>query len=385
MTTKPRKSSAEGRENLRFVPMGARGGSELERGEIVVAGVRRTYWLARAPRRSGQAAPPLLIALHGSGMDGRGMAWFTGLAKRGPAAGITTVFPDGWKGAWHPARPPAGQPELDDARFLAELATQLEGLGAARSWPVFLAGISQGARYAEHVARNGLLPVTGLFLVAGTALEWSRRLVPVPQLRAGMILVMGTRDPTSPYTGGRLTRRGVSGKILKRRAVRHGELPGEDIVAGAEDVVADWAAGNGISLGGITVTGAIARPSVEELPMAPGDLPVTRTTWTRPGCHPATLYRIDGGGHGWPGGPQFMPARVIGPVAKHLDATGLLLDMAERETAMAVGRHALEPSERSPDPGLISLRMETAARPGCPPWPPAARPGGAGQTAGWQG
>ena len=119
--------------------------------------------------------------------------------------------------------------------------------------------------------------------------------------------------------------------------------------------------------------------------MAPGDLPVTRKTWARPGCHPATLYRIDGGGHGWPGGPQFMPARVIGPVAKHLDATGLLLDMAERETAMAVGRHALEPSERSPDPGLISLRMEPAARPGCPPWPPAARPGGAGQTAGWQG
>ena len=82
------------------------------------------------------------------------MAGFTGLAKRGPAAGITTVFPDGWKGAWHPARPPSGEPDLDDARFLAELATHLEGLGAARSWPVFLAGISQGARYAEHVART---------------------------------------------------------------------------------------------------------------------------------------------------------------------------------------------------------------------------------------
>ena len=90
--------------------MGARGGSELERGEIEVAGVRRSYWLARAPRRHGQAPPPLLIALHGSGMDGRGMAWFTGLARRGPAAGITTVFPDGWKGAWHPARPPAASP-----------------------------------------------------------------------------------------------------------------------------------------------------------------------------------------------------------------------------------------------------------------------------------
>jgi hypothetical protein len=32
-----------------------------------------------------------------------------------------------------------------------------------------------------------------------------------------------------------------------------------------------------------------------------------------------------------------MPARVIGPITKHLDATGLLLDMAERETAIALG------------------------------------------------
>ena len=90
--------------------MEARGGGELDRGEIEVAGVRRSYWLARATRRDGQSTPPLLIALHGPGMDGRAMASFTGLAGRGPAAGITTVFPDGWKGAWHPVRaPPAGR------------------------------------------------------------------------------------------------------------------------------------------------------------------------------------------------------------------------------------------------------------------------------------
>jgi polyhydroxybutyrate depolymerase len=108
-------------------------------------------------------------------------------------------------------------------------------------------------------------------------------------------------------------------------------------VAGAEDVVADWAAVNGIT----------ASPVIEELPTAPGDLPVTRKSLTRPGCHPVTLFRIDGGGHGWPGGPQFLPARVIGPIAKHLDATGLLLDMAGRVTATAAGRLALNPGEIS--------------------------------------
>ena len=175
----------------------------------------------------------------------------------------------------------------------------------------------------------------------------------MPQLRASMVLVMGTGDPTSPYGGGQLTRRGLSGRILKRRAARHGERPGEDVVAGAEAVVADWATangipgsgvggsgvgGSGIASKGITGTGSISRPSIEELPTAPGDLGVTRTVWARPGCHPATLYRIDGGGHGWPGGPHPRPARALGPVARHLDATGLLLDMAGRETALALGR-----------------------------------------------
>jgi polyhydroxybutyrate depolymerase len=331
--------------------MEARGGSELVREVIGVAGVQRSYWVARAPRLPGQAAPSLLIALHGPGMDGRAMAGFTGLARRGPEAGITTVFPDGWKGAWHPGRPPAAEPDLDDARFLTELAGHLEAVGASRSWPVFLAGISQGARYAEHVARNGLLPVTGLFLVAGTAVETSRRQMPVPQLRASMILVMGTGDKTAPYGGGQLVRAGISGRIRRRRAARHGELPGEDIVSGAEAVVADWVAANGINGDsgfqgpGLAVTGSRAGPAIEELPAAPGDLPVTRKSWTRPGCRPVTLYRIDGGGHGWPGGPQFRASRVTGPVTRHLDATGLLLDMAERETATALGYQAVDRGE----------------------------------------
>jgi poly(3-hydroxybutyrate) depolymerase len=53
------------------------------------------------------------------------------------------------------------------------------------------------------------------------------------------------------------------------------------------------------------------------------------------------LYRVDGGGHGWPGGPQFLPARLTGPVARSLDATGILLGMARNENAEAAGWHTL--------------------------------------------
>jgi len=63
------------------------------------------------------------------------------------------------------------------------------------------------------------------------------------------------------------------------------------------------------------------------LPGQDGDPPVVRLTWPAPGCSPVVLYRIEGGGHGWPGGPQYLPARVIGRIPRHLGATKILLDM----------------------------------------------------------
>jgi polyhydroxybutyrate depolymerase len=57
----------------------------------------------------------------------------------------------------------------------------------------------------------------------------------------------------------------------------------------------------------------------------PGDLPVTRLSWRAAGRPPVVLYRVEGGGHTWPGGGQYLPARIIGPVARTLDATGLML------------------------------------------------------------
>lgn len=38
-------------------------------------------------------------------------------------------------------------------------------------------------------------------------------------------------------------------------------------------------------------------------------------------------WRGFGAGTGWPGGPQYLPARVVGPIPRHLEATGILLEM----------------------------------------------------------
>jgi polyhydroxybutyrate depolymerase len=288
----------------------------LERLALDVGGVRRTYWLARAPGSSESA--PLLIVLHGSGTSGRDVATtFTGLATRAPAAGVTAVFPDGWRGVWHVTGAPADRPDLDDAAFLRALTAELQRTAPSR--PVFLAGISNGAGFAEHVARHGLLPLAGLFLVSGTIREASRRAAPVPAQRTAVTLVAGTADPMAPYQGGPLHARGVAGWMLRRRAARHGDLPSQRRVVPVETVATDWAAGNGIT----------GEPAVTHLPGPDSDPPTVRLTWSAPGRPPVVLYRIEGGGHGWPGGPQYLSARVIGRVPRQLDASEILLDMVK--------------------------------------------------------
>jgi polyhydroxybutyrate depolymerase len=281
-----------------------RGDEGLEYGTLDVAGVRRGYWLARGP---GGLSGTLLVVLHGSGASGKRVATVvSGLATRGPAAGVTTVFPDGWRELWHIARPPKGKPDLDDAAFLEALVRHLPGT------TVFLAGSSNGGGFAEHVARHGLLPLAGLFVVAGAIREFSRQAQPVPRQRTAVTIMAGTGDRAVGYDGGPLRPPGVGGWMLRRRAAWHGDPRSERRTVPVETVARDWAAGNGIS----------GEPVCERLAPAPGDPPVTRLTWSAPGCPPVVLYRIEGGGHGWPGGPQ-----AIGPIPRHLDATGILLDM----------------------------------------------------------
>jgi polyhydroxybutyrate depolymerase len=273
----------------------------------VVDGIERTYWLAAPAPRGAQ----LLVVLHGTGIDGRVMATWTGLAERGPEAGFTTVFPDAVSEVWDDAG--RGRTDgVDDARFVRALVDCL----AAPRGAVVLEGLSNGAFFAERLARHGLVDCAGIALVVGTAREVSRRMAPRPRSAVPTLLIEGTADPLVPYSGGRAT--GPMGWMARRRVRRLLIEPGAREVVAAEVVAADWAAANG----------GPTEPSSEPMPGAPGALPVERLRWAAPGRPAVELYRIIGGGHGWPGGPQYVPARLIGRIDGRLDATGIVLDFA---------------------------------------------------------
>lgn len=83
----------------------------LTRRDVRVGSTSRIYWIADgAP-----AAAPLLVVLRGSGVSPAVMAFWTGLATRGPAAGLATVFPEGWRQAWDDV----GLERVDGAQTMA--------------------------------------------------------------------------------------------------------------------------------------------------------------------------------------------------------------------------------------------------------------------------
>lgn len=276
-----------------------------------VDGCTRTGLLARAADPSA----PLLVVLHGAGGTGAGMAALTRLHRRGPAVGVSVAFPDGVGRVWNDHR---GAPRLrrredvDDVAFLQQLVEQLAGPDADPRRVAF-AGISNGALMSEHLARHALVPVGTIALVAGAATVRSRSEVPVPRRPCSVLLFAGTADPLVPFAGGPI---GFSRLVGGRRSDAVGDLEPapRGVAVAVESVAADWVVADGL--------GGVAPASV---PVAGAGLPVTHVRWSAPGHRSVDLWRIDGGGHTWPGGTQYLPSRLVGPVAPGLDASGAIL------------------------------------------------------------
>ncbi len=284
---------------------------QLERRSLKVGGHERTYWLAPRPDSGGPA--PLLVVLHGLGIPVAAMAEWSGLATRGPAAGFATVFPEGVEEMWDDTG--RGRRDgVDDGAFAQALVGRLTGEGIADPQAVFLVGLSNGGFFAERLARAGILEPRGIVLVVSTTRVGTREDTPHPKAATALLCFAGTADRLVLYAGGRAT--GPLGWFARRRVRPRLLDPSGREVVGAETLAREWA----------SVNGAPQEPETEDVPGT--ELPVRRMSWTAPGQPPVVLYRIEGGAHGWPGGPQYLPSRLIGRIPSDLDATGILLAFA---------------------------------------------------------
>ncbi len=135
---------------------------------------------------------------------------------------------------------------------------------------------------------------------------------------AATLLIEGTSVRVVPHEGGLAS--GLMGWAARREARRL--LAGGRVreAVSVKTVAADWAA----------VNGWLDRPQMESV-SGHHNLNVDRLSWAAPGRPPVVVYRLEGAGHGWPGGPRYAPAVLVGRIPASLDATGIVLEFVHQQ------------------------------------------------------
>ena len=259
-------------------------------GTFHYGGMDRTYRLHLPP---GDPVG-LVVSLHGGGGTGSGQAGLTGFNAVADTKNLLVAYPGGYGKSWADGRgaSPADRRHIDDVGFLVALAGKLQNDYNISPGHVFATGMSNGGFMTNRLACDradvfaAIAPVSGT-LGVGVACNPSR---PVSVWAAH-----GTTDPLVPFNGGDVHGRGGLSHSISTATL-----------------LTRWRNADGCE----------GAPSVQVLPDAKDGTMVRR--FDSADCAADTeivFYQIDGGGHTWPGGKQYLPKPVIGPTTRALDGS----------------------------------------------------------------
>jgi polyhydroxybutyrate depolymerase len=274
----------------------------------VPVGPRLRTAVACVPEAAAPAAGwPLVLAFHGGQSHPEMMRRFSGLDELAANGRAIVVFPAGtgsreglltWNGGNC-----CGEARADDSDDVGFVAAVIDAVAARLPVDprrVHAAGMSNGAMMAYRVAAELAPRIASIAPVAGPlALESIAPLRPVPVLH-----FHGTLDQFTPLEGG----------VGRRSVTRVSHRP---VLAG----LLDWVHANGCSP-------AFVR---EQVSCSDDGLSIERFTW-RPAdgscAGEVVFYRIEGGGHTWPG--RRPDSFYLGPSALSLDANALIWEFFSR-------------------------------------------------------
>lgn len=275
---------------------------------LEVQGRERTFFVRLPPGHVARNPVPLVIALHGGG----GVAAYLdsstnfSLSARADAQGWVLIMPQGIAKGWNDGRAivdrgSRARAGVDDVGFISALIDHAHSKYGIDRQRVFVTGISNGGAMSFRLALElserirAVAPVT---MSLPTVHQHA-----TPKRRVSVLMLNGTQDPLVPYSGGQI-------RVLGRD---RGEVL-------STDATLEWWA---------KADACTRRAAPRALPdVDPAD--GTRVHFEeREGCADGTrvaLYRVEGGGHTWPGGRQYLPERVVGRVSRDIDASEVIFE-----------------------------------------------------------
>lgn len=265
-----------------------------------IGGISR-HWLVHLPGGYRAGRPlPLVLAFHGHGGTPSSLARQSGLDAVADRMGFIVVYPEGIDHSWAAdVDSPADRAHVDDVAFVGALLDRLQRQYAVDPAHIVLTGFSNGAHLVQLLGcrmagrLSAIVPVSGTLAVAARP---SCR----PSRPLTVVAFHGTGDPIDPYAGGAI------------------HVAGGGAVLPVDAALADWARWDGCTGTPVTTredAGAAIR--------------LERVQWSN--CGEGTrvvLYRIIGGGHTWPGGPQYLPAFMVGKATRVVKASEVIGQVA---------------------------------------------------------
>jgi len=166
-------------------------------GVMVNQGQRRTYYLHTPSTATATRPLPLVIALHGSGMQGKEMAEDTALSKLADQEGFIAVYPDGVKQKWNVS----GRATEDNVQFVHALIGQMQQIRAIDPQRIYVVGLSNGGILAQKLACQAPEQIAAIATVAASLPTQFSKQCQTKQ-PVSLLMINGTADSVVPWQGG---------------------------------------------------------------------------------------------------------------------------------------------------------------------------------------
>ena len=237
---------------------------------IKSSSIFRTYRLYKPLSYNGTQAYPLVINLHGYTSNSFAQQYYGNFMPIADTAKFLIVHPQGTKDGsnqpyWNAAIYPTG---VNDLLFLSSLIDTLKAHYTIDPNAIYSTGLSNGGFMSNYLACNLSTKITAIGSVAGTMFT-SFNFSCNPGRPVPVIHIHGTADGTVPYNGN-------STEIAVDSLLKLWRIKNNCAVSSSSNAVANINTGDGCTADHFLWSG--------------GNLGSTNE-----------LYRVNGGGHTWPG------------------------------------------------------------------------------------
>jgi len=273
------------------VPTARAAANDSTQESIVVEGMTRTYRLHTPPGADGPL--PLVFNFHGYGGTGADEETLSGMDSAADTLHFVVVYPNGIDKHWR-----FGLSEISDVDFVNAVIDHLADSGAVDPSRVYATGLSDGGFFSIYL---GCLSATRMAAIAPVAASMTglQAIGCAVSPHIPVMLTFGTDDPIVSWGG----KTSASGKLLS-----------------VDATIGVWADHLGVS----------TDPTRDELLPDRDPNDGSRAHLRVYGDGELQLYAIEGGGHTWPGGEQYLPVWAVGHTNRDYDASEAILDFFSR-------------------------------------------------------